>query len=727
MRLQAIYIKAFGGLKDYTLRFPAGACIYYGPNERGKTTVLHFIKALFYGLGDRRGQDNLRERFTPWDQSPMGGHIWFELGGTNYELMRTFGERKSLDQVSLTDLDHNQLVELENTEQPGAELFGLEEAVFMNSVFVDAAGPGLQGSEESRKALWENLADIMISPDDEVNAALLFERLSRAKYKLRSAGGGKGELPEAEKEIRRLEAEKESLETLYAQEIRLREEYEQWQQNLHSLKNEEENLRLRLTLQDLKEDEARLRMAEAPGMQKEALEAEQQQLETLLAPFGEPARAQRHALDKAEETLDTLQAEQHRTELAEENLRLRESVTEDQVRKSAYVLYILAVLLGIFGFLIEGLHVTRFLLITAGVLIVLASVLLGQRKKLARRRTAEDREETERLKAAFLNEKKRFELALESFGYKAGEAEGPDPKERFLKIRRSQWEDLRSLRRETERLDELHKLQAETLGGQDALTKRLEKLRLLLEDKGMDPEAAERLSPEETERLRGRLSDLQETIRRAERAAVESKTRLDSLLHDPGGAAVSPAEVLNDTEHQLDALQERYAEKTRRYQALETAEEHLRENLRELRENLLPKLAERAGFYMHKMSRGNYERVLIDDNLDLLLQSGGGGHYYPPERFSTGTEDQLYFAFRLALADYLSAGRKMPLLLDDALTHFDEKRAKEALWLLAERQIQPGEEAEDGEAEREQVLLFTCHKRLAKLAEKASWQRKTLP
>ena len=47
MKLNKIYISAFGGLKDFTLNLNDGLNVIFGNNEDGKTTVATFIKCMF--------------------------------------------------------------------------------------------------------------------------------------------------------------------------------------------------------------------------------------------------------------------------------------------------------------------------------------------------------------------------------------------------------------------------------------------------------------------------------------------------------------------------------------------------------------------------------------------------------------------------------------------------------------------------------------------------------
>lgn len=722
MYIQAIYISAFGGLKDYSLRFPEGAALLYGPNERGKSTVLHFLRAMFYGLGDRRGSDNLRERFAPWDGSAMQGHVWFSHEGVSYELVRSFGARKSLDRVSLTNLNENQLVELEDPEQPGRALFGMDEQVFMNSVFVEAGGPGLRKGEESRRALWEQLADFMISPENDVTAAVIMNRLAKAKKSLRSASGRKGEIPVLAAEVVRLDEACRDLQARQEEEAILSAELGRRQEKLAALGAEEEKLAESLELAQYREDLGRLRLAEAPLKEKELLAAEAARADALLDPFGKTQPERREALDRLTESRKALEAEAGRLKIRAEGLAEREAQYRKLIKWGGLAALLPGILLGFLGYLNANpaqrviLFVTGLLFAGGGLLLALwhdraALWLLGEER-------AKEAELEEALKA------KRAELdeALAKYGFNAKDFPEEEAADRaFINSRLSLWEDRQSLGREIERLEHMAETQEENLGGRTYFAGRLRARREKLEALGLNPEAEAKEQPD-AEALAAKLSGLQDEIRLAERGAGETRAKLEALLRDPvTGEAVSPAEALAEHEQLLADAKAAYEAKERRYRALVIAEEHLRDNLVQLRKKILPRLAGRAGVYMKQLSRGRYDSLVADEALELSLKSADGGHYYAPDRFSTGTEDQVYMAFRLALTDHLSAGRNMPLLLDDLLVNFDDRRAAEGLALLAAR-------AEgDGERPGTQVLLFTCHKRLVKLAAEAGWQTKTLP
>jgi len=75
---------------------------------------------------------------------------------------------------------------------------------------------------------------------------------------------------------------------------------------------------------------------------------------------------------------------------------------------------------------------------------------------------------------------------------------------------------------------------------------------------------------------------------------------------------------------------------------------------------------------------------------------------------SDGTADQLYLSLRIAaLEKHFAASEPHPLILDDILINFDDRRAEATLEVLAEL------------SEKTQVIYFTHHGHLLDLAEKA--------
>ena len=77
MRIKAIHVDGFGGVGPLDLSFSPGLNVFVGPNEAGKTCLMEFIKAVFFGLSKR---DKEYQRYLPLDARPYGGRMVVEEG-----------------------------------------------------------------------------------------------------------------------------------------------------------------------------------------------------------------------------------------------------------------------------------------------------------------------------------------------------------------------------------------------------------------------------------------------------------------------------------------------------------------------------------------------------------------------------------------------------------------------------------------------------------------------
>ena len=137
MKIISVDIAAFGKLRDYHLAPEDGVTLIYGPNEEGKTTLMAFIKMMFYGTAGKKQAEakNPRKRYLPWGGGAMAGSITFEQAGRRYRIDREFGARDSADKITLWDLDLGTKEALQGTIPPGERFFGLSEAAAEKSIF----------------------------------------------------------------------------------------------------------------------------------------------------------------------------------------------------------------------------------------------------------------------------------------------------------------------------------------------------------------------------------------------------------------------------------------------------------------------------------------------------------------------------------------------------------------------------------------------------------------
>ncbi len=139
-----------------------------------------------------------------------------------------------------------------------------------------------------------------------------------------------------------------------------------------------------------------------------------------------------------------------------------------------------------------------------------------------------------------------------------------------------------------------------------------------------------------------------------------------------------------------------------RREALELARTTLQEAMTELQRENSPDVNRLASEIMDALTEGKYCDIRLDPthNFSVRVLDSRWQSVLPLDRLSAGTQNQLYFAQRIALLRYVSAEREpLPVFFDDHFINYDEERLQRALDYLI------------GLAEEHQIFLFTCQQR----------------
>ncbi len=179
MKITEINIKAFGKLRGVKITPIDGVNIIYGENEAGKSTVMAFILAMFYGVG--KGEQ--RHRYDPWSGGKSTGMITFEHDGKEYALSRQFGVTRSSDRTELWCTTSGEKIELPDKTEPGEYLLGINKETFSNSVFIGQAGTAINGDNNE---ILSKLTNLAASGDETASKTEITTRLSEAAASLRS-------------------------------------------------------------------------------------------------------------------------------------------------------------------------------------------------------------------------------------------------------------------------------------------------------------------------------------------------------------------------------------------------------------------------------------------------------------------------------------------------------------------------------------------------------------
>lgn len=158
--IKKIHIDGFGAWNNREIDgLSAGVSVIYGENEVGKTTLMEFIRAIFFGFHDGRSQKN---RYLPVAGGSPGGYMEVGFGGELLRVERYKKEDKGRGRVRRLTGDHADLYQPEmllgNISRSVYEsvfAFGLDElqeVVKKNDLggYIYSAGMGAAGVSVSR-------------------------------------------------------------------------------------------------------------------------------------------------------------------------------------------------------------------------------------------------------------------------------------------------------------------------------------------------------------------------------------------------------------------------------------------------------------------------------------------------------------------------------------------------------------------------------------------------
>ena len=116
----------------------------------------------------------------------------------------------------------------------------------------------------------------------------------------------------------------------------------------------------------------------------------------------------------------------------------------------------------------------------------------------------------------------------------------------------------------------------------------------------------------------------------------------------------------------------------------------------EIHSDFGPALNREISQLMWELTGGKYERVLVDNELNLKIDTGNG--FVLAGQLSTGTKEQLYLALRVAMVNLFYPEKNMPLLFDDSFAYYDDKRLARILSWLSKQGF-------------DQIVIFSCQHR----------------
>ncbi len=138
MKIENIKINSYGNLKNKEINLKK-LNIIYGKNESGKSTLLNYIKNIFYGISkNKNGRDiSDYDKYLPWGENDFSGKIKYSLDNNfNYEIYRDFNKKNPvIYNGQMEDISNNFKIDKKTGNQFFIEQTNVDESTFMSTAF----------------------------------------------------------------------------------------------------------------------------------------------------------------------------------------------------------------------------------------------------------------------------------------------------------------------------------------------------------------------------------------------------------------------------------------------------------------------------------------------------------------------------------------------------------------------------------------------------------------
>ncbi|MEE0946012.1 MAG: AAA family ATPase [Acutalibacteraceae bacterium] len=195
MKIDSVYISAFGKFEDKTFDFSHSLNVIYGENEDGKTTLMNFIIMMFYGSNAKSSDPlyiNPRKKYLPRSDKAMAGSIDFTKDNRKYRIERIFKSTNASDKITVTDLSTGESESFSGKDDLGKRFIGLTRESALRSIFLSSHG-AITENPIAQDELNSRLSNIAHTGSEDVSFEAISSRLEKARNSLltKTERGGK--------------------------------------------------------------------------------------------------------------------------------------------------------------------------------------------------------------------------------------------------------------------------------------------------------------------------------------------------------------------------------------------------------------------------------------------------------------------------------------------------------------------------------------------------------
>ena len=657
MKIKNIKINSYGTLKQKEINLKNKINIIYGKNESGKSTLLNFIKNIFYGISKNKNGKEISdyEKYLPWVGEEFSGKIGYELNNGNYfEIYRDFHKKNpKVFDANLDEISNNFKIDKKDGNQFFFEQTGVSEQTYVSTIM--SAQQEVVLDKQSQNILVQKLANLAGTGDDKVSFQKAMDKLN--KRQLEEVGTSRTQdrpLNVVQNRMKTIEFDLKDEKMHLENAEHLQEQKQEIEQKILQEKNKNNIIQKLINLKQEKYIEK-----EKINLKNKIKNENEEKIEKILKEKNELLK---NNLEEEKNNFNNL--ENNSQKIANKNINLKNKLNKKIKRNYSLflIIFILLIILNIFNFIfIKNEIINYSILSLIPIELILFIIYFIKNKKMKNK-----------IENEILEEKQQEKELQEQIAVL-------DAQINFIQ-------------------NEIEKQQKEMEQEKLQLDLKIEQEKQKIHEKYDSENNFNDLFLKES-------NNLEELLQNSNQKILESQLQLNKIEYEESHIS-EQIEKITTLKEEYAELQEQQEELEEKNKCLQATKQLLEKAYEKMKNTITPKFTQNLSNMVQKISNGKYQKVSIHEDKGLIVELENG-EYIPASLLSIGTIDQLYLSLRLSMLDEISE-EKMPIILDEAFAYFDDERLKNSLLFLEQK------------SEEHQIILFTCTKREKKILEEAN-------
>lgn len=627
MKIKNIKINNYGNLENKEINLENKINIIYGKNESGKSTLLNYIKNIFYGISKNKNGKEISdyEKYNPWGKQEFSGKIKYELdNGSCFEIFRNFHKKNpEVYNGNMEEISKEYNIDKKDGLQFFYNQTKVDEAMFLSTVV--SMQQEVKFDKCTQQVLVQRLANLAGTGDDNTSFKKVVDKLN--KKQLEEIGTDRT----SEKPINVVRSRLKEIELVKKDTILYKNEKAELEQRKIQEKDEISKLEMEKNVTTkLKKVFDELKIEKEKNNLKTNSKIENEEKIKKL-------NIEKNNLGKNKNIIEQKLDNYNEKKIKNKNKKIN-------IKKYILILFLLIIFEIILKIINSNfiknniINYLIYLIIPMYLIILLIKKIINNNnlQKIKLNKKIEE----EKIK----NEINIINIKIEEINKQINEYE-------------------QEINKQKEEIENNNKII------ENKLDNEIENIRNEYENSiNMDYI----LDTINWNLLNEKLEEIQEKLK-------QKYILLNSIEIEEKNISIKLDDYAK-LEEEYENLNERLKELEEKTKCINYAKEYLNKAYEKMKKSITPKFTENLSNNISSISNNKYNKVSLNEENGLIIENEKG-EYIPAERLSVGTIDQLYLSLRLSMIDEISE-EKMPIMLDEAFAYYDEERLENILKYL---------------------------------------------